>query len=153
MSVQSVFSRAQRGSCVGLLWALNRFNPAVTSVCVDACRKELAEAQRANKPCGKCHFYLLISKTFVEAGKSGSKKRRDGLQQEALMFANAEEEFFYEVRMDCFISLLAVSRISLKIRLIHRIYAKVLLFSVVSGYWLTHCPVHRAHTKAFHYTV
>ncbi|CAH6793256.1 BRCA2 and CDKN1A-interacting protein [Phodopus roborovskii] len=59
-------------------------------------QKELVEAQRANKPCGKCYFYLLISKTFVEAGKSGSKKRRDGLQQESLMFANAEEEFFYE---------------------------------------------------------
>lgn len=61
-------------------------------------RKELADAQRTNKPCGKCYFYLLISKTFVEAGKSGSKKK-----QEALMFANAEEEFFYEVRMTCFI--------------------------------------------------
>lgn len=68
-----------------------------------SCRKELADAQRTNKPCGKCYFYLLISKTFVEAGKSSSKKKQDGLQQEALMFANAEEEFFYEVRMACFI--------------------------------------------------
>ncbi|GAB1292813.1 BRCA2 and CDKN1A-interacting protein [Apodemus speciosus] len=59
-------------------------------------QKELAEAQRTNQPCGKCCFYLLISKTFVEAGKSSSRKRRDGLPQEALMFANAEEEFFYE---------------------------------------------------------
>ncbi|XP_049992726.1 BRCA2 and CDKN1A-interacting protein [Alexandromys fortis] len=59
-------------------------------------QKELADAQRTNKPCGKCYFYLLISKTFVEAKKSGSKKKQDGLQQEALMFANAEEEFFYE---------------------------------------------------------
>ncbi|XP_038198235.1 BRCA2 and CDKN1A-interacting protein-like [Arvicola amphibius] len=59
-------------------------------------QKELADAQRTNKPCGKCYFYLLISKTFVEAGKSGSKKKQGGLQQEALMFANAEEEFFYE---------------------------------------------------------
>ncbi|XP_055464910.1 BRCA2 and CDKN1A-interacting protein [Psammomys obesus] len=59
-------------------------------------QKELAEAQRANKPCGKCFYYLLISKTFVEAGKSSSRKRRDGLPEEALMFINAEEEFFYE---------------------------------------------------------
>ncbi|XP_021515413.1 BRCA2 and CDKN1A-interacting protein [Meriones unguiculatus] len=59
-------------------------------------QKELAEAQRANKPCGKCFYYMLISKTFVEAGKSSSRKRRDGLPEEALMFINAEEEFFYE---------------------------------------------------------
>lgn len=32
----------------------------------------------------------------MEAAKSSSRKRRDGLPQEALMFANAEEEFFYE---------------------------------------------------------
>ncbi|OWK08010.1 BCCIP [Cervus elaphus hippelaphus] len=59
-------------------------------------QKELAEAHKTNKPCGKCHFYLLISKTFVEAGKSGSKKRRSSQNKEELMFANAEEEFFYE---------------------------------------------------------
>ncbi|CAI9174267.1 unnamed protein product [Rangifer tarandus platyrhynchus] len=58
-------------------------------------QKELAEAHRTNKPCGKCHLYLLISKTFVEAGKSGSKKRRSS-QNKELMFANAEEEFFYQ---------------------------------------------------------
>lgn len=61
-------------------------------------RKELAEAQRTNKPCGKCHYYLLISKTFTEATKSKSKRREGRNQQkEELMFANAEEEFFYEV--------------------------------------------------------
>ena len=59
-------------------------------------QKELAEVRRTNKPCGKCHFYLLISKTFVEAGKSNSKKKRSNQKKEALMFANAEEEFFYE---------------------------------------------------------
>uniref|UniRef100_A0A2K6RPV1 BRCA2 and CDKN1A interacting protein n=1 Tax=Rhinopithecus roxellana TaxID=61622 RepID=A0A2K6RPV1_RHIRO len=32
-------------------------------------QKELAEAHRTNKPCGKCYFYLLISKTFVEQQK------------------------------------------------------------------------------------
>ncbi|KAM9724854.1 BRCA2 and CDKN1A-interacting protein-like [Dama dama] len=59
-------------------------------------QKELAEAHKTNKPCGKYHFYLLISKTFVEAGKSGSKKRRSSQNKEELMFANVEEEFFYE---------------------------------------------------------
>lgn len=68
-------------------------------------QKERAEAHRTNKPCGKCHFYLLISKTFVEAGKSNSKKKRSNQKKEALMFANAEEEFFYEVRLSCSISL------------------------------------------------
>ncbi|NXN78019.1 BCCIP protein, partial [Bombycilla garrulus] len=60
-------------------------------------QKELAEAQRTNKPCGKCHYYLLISKTFTEAKKSSSK-RKEGRNQsnEELMFANAEEEFFHE---------------------------------------------------------
>ena len=59
-------------------------------------QKELAEVRRTNKPCGKCHFYLLISKTFVEAGKSNSKKKQSNQKKEELMFANAEEEFFYE---------------------------------------------------------
>lgn len=60
-------------------------------------QKELTEAQRTNKPCGKCHYYLLISKTFTEATKSSSK-RKEGRNQlkEELMFANAEEEFFHE---------------------------------------------------------
>ncbi|XP_046510022.1 BRCA2 and CDKN1A-interacting protein isoform X2 [Equus quagga] len=58
-------------------------------------QKELAEAHKTNKPCGKCCFYLLISKTFVEAGKH-SKKKRSNQEKVELMFANAEEEFFYE---------------------------------------------------------
>nr|KAF6303476.1 BRCA2 and CDKN1A interacting protein [Myotis myotis] len=60
-------------------------------------QKELAEAHKTNKPCGKCHFYLLISKTFAEAGKGNSKKQSSQKNDE-LMFANAEEEFFYEAR-------------------------------------------------------
>ncbi|XP_027451698.1 BRCA2 and CDKN1A-interacting protein [Zalophus californianus] len=59
-------------------------------------QKELAEAHKTNKPCGKCYFYLLISKTFVEAGKNNSKKKGNNQKEEELMFANAEEEFFYE---------------------------------------------------------
>uniref|UniRef100_A0A8C4UVS8 Protein BCCIP homolog n=1 Tax=Falco tinnunculus TaxID=100819 RepID=A0A8C4UVS8_FALTI len=60
-------------------------------------QKELTEAERTNKPCGKCHYYLLVSKTFTEATKSNSKRKEGRNQQkEELMFANAEEEFFYE---------------------------------------------------------
>ncbi|XP_041617016.1 BRCA2 and CDKN1A-interacting protein-like [Vulpes lagopus] len=59
-------------------------------------QKELAEAHKTNKPCGKCHFYLLISKTFVEAGKNSKRKGSNQEEKEELMFANAEEGFFYE---------------------------------------------------------
>ncbi|KAM9324144.1 BRCA2 and CDKN1A-interacting protein [Gastrophryne carolinensis] len=59
-------------------------------------QKELAEAQRTNKPCGKCYYYLIISKTFVEPAKK-SKQGGGGVpSKEDMMFANAEEEFFYE---------------------------------------------------------
>ncbi|XP_044515176.1 BRCA2 and CDKN1A-interacting protein [Gracilinanus agilis] len=57
-------------------------------------QKELTEARQANQPCGKCSYYLMISKTFQEASKN-SRKKGNGPQKE-LMFANAEEEFFYE---------------------------------------------------------
>ncbi|XP_004838801.1 BRCA2 and CDKN1A-interacting protein isoform X2 [Heterocephalus glaber] len=59
-------------------------------------QKELTEAHKTNKPCGKCCFYLLISKTFVEAGKTNSKKKWSNQKKDELLFANAEEEFFYE---------------------------------------------------------
>lgn len=59
-------------------------------------QKELVEAHKTNKPCGKCHFYLLISKTFEEAGKGNSKKKQSSQNKDELTFANAEEEFFYE---------------------------------------------------------
>ncbi|XP_044153105.1 BRCA2 and CDKN1A-interacting protein [Bufo gargarizans] len=57
-------------------------------------QKELAEAQRTNKPCGKCYYYLFISKTFKEAAKKSGGVGTQG--KEEMMFANAEEEFFYE---------------------------------------------------------
>uniref|UniRef100_A0A8D0H809 Protein BCCIP homolog n=1 Tax=Sphenodon punctatus TaxID=8508 RepID=A0A8D0H809_SPHPU len=60
-------------------------------------QKELVETQRTNKPCGRCYYYLLISKTFTEAAKNSSRRRGGSTQQkEELMFSNAEEEFFYE---------------------------------------------------------
>ncbi|XP_048362221.1 BRCA2 and CDKN1A-interacting protein [Sphaerodactylus townsendi] len=58
-------------------------------------QKEMTEAQRTNKPCGKCYFYLLLSKTFTDA-KSNRKKGSSAQKKEELMFSNAEEEFFYE---------------------------------------------------------
>ena len=83
-----------------MLWLVD-FHQAQQAdrLCVVLCRKELAEAHKTNKPCGKCYFYLLISKTFVEAGKNSKKKGSNQEEKEELMFANAEEEFFYEVRL------------------------------------------------------
>lgn len=55
--------------------------------------EEMAEAQRTNKPSGKCHYCLMISKTCKEVPKnipSGAP------QKDEMMFVNAEEEFFYE---------------------------------------------------------
>lgn len=72
-------------------------DPAGKPVCLP-CRKELAEAHKTNKPCGKCCFYLMISKTFVGAGKSSPGRRRRSRGEDELLFANAEEEFFHEVR-------------------------------------------------------
>lgn len=54
------------------------------------------KAHKTNKPCGMCYFYLLISKMFVEAGKKNSKKKWSNQKKDELMFANAEEEFFYK---------------------------------------------------------
>ncbi|XP_025921390.1 BRCA2 and CDKN1A-interacting protein isoform X1 [Apteryx rowi] len=84
---------------VGLLLSERFINvpPQIALPMHQQLQKELTDAQRTNKPCGKCHYYLLISKTFTEATKSNSKRREGRSQQkEELMFANAEEEFFYE---------------------------------------------------------
>ncbi|XP_010356112.1 BRCA2 and CDKN1A-interacting protein isoform X3 [Rhinopithecus roxellana] len=83
---------------VGLLLSERFINipPQIALPMYQQLQKELAEAHRTNKPCGKCYFYLLISKTFVEAGKNNSKKKLSNRKKTALMFANAEEEFFYE---------------------------------------------------------
>lgn len=57
--------------------------------------EEMSEAQRTNKPSGKCHYCLMISKTCQEAKKSIPAR---GPAKEMPMFVNAEEEFFYEVQ-------------------------------------------------------
>ncbi|KAF5909070.1 BRCA2 and CDKN1A-interacting protein, partial [Clarias magur] len=54
---------------------------------------EMSEAQRTNKPSGKCHYWLMISKTCQEAKKSIPAR---GPAKEVSMFVNAEEEFFHE---------------------------------------------------------
>ncbi|XP_038629688.1 protein BCCIP homolog [Scyliorhinus canicula] len=56
---------------------------------------ELMDAHKTNKPCGKSHYYLMISKTCMEMEKK-KKTQQKGKQKEELMFANAEDEFFYE---------------------------------------------------------
>ncbi|XP_078079556.1 protein BCCIP homolog [Mustelus asterias] len=56
---------------------------------------ELKDAHRTNKPCGKSHYYLMISKTYMEVGKK-NKTQQKGKKEEELMFANAEDEFFHE---------------------------------------------------------
>ncbi|XP_068161096.1 protein BCCIP homolog isoform X2 [Antennarius striatus] len=56
--------------------------------------EEMVEAQKTNKPSGKCHYCLMISKTCKEAGKK--ILARGGALEEEYMFVNAEEEFFYE---------------------------------------------------------
>ncbi|XP_006867496.1 PREDICTED: BRCA2 and CDKN1A-interacting protein [Chrysochloris asiatica] len=83
---------------VGLLLSERFINvpPQIALPLHEQLRKELVEAHRTNKPCGKCHFYLLISKTFVETGKTNARDQRSNQKTEELMFANAEEEFFYE---------------------------------------------------------
>ncbi|XP_056285348.1 protein BCCIP homolog [Pseudoliparis swirei] len=55
--------------------------------------EELEDAQRTNKPSGKCHYSLMISKTCKEAK---SVPARGGAPKEEYLFINAEEEFFYE---------------------------------------------------------
>ncbi|XP_076982505.1 BRCA2 and CDKN1A-interacting protein [Tamandua tetradactyla] len=83
---------------VGLLLSERFINvpPQIALPMHQQLQKELAEAHKTNKPCGKCYFYLLISKTFVEAGKNNSKKKWSNEKKDELMFANAEEEFFFE---------------------------------------------------------
>ncbi|TNN73848.1 Protein BCCIP [Liparis tanakae] len=54
--------------------------------------EELEEAQRTNKPSGKCHYSLMISKTCKEVKSIPAR----GAPKEEYLFVNAEEEFFYE---------------------------------------------------------
>nr|8EXF_B Chain B, BCCIPa [Homo sapiens] len=62
---------------VGLLLSERFINvpPQIALPMYQQLQKELAGAHRTNKPCGKCYFYLLISKTFVEAGQHNGGSR------------------------------------------------------------------------------
>ncbi|XP_061763371.1 protein BCCIP homolog [Nerophis ophidion] len=57
-------------------------------------REEITDAERTNKPSGKYHYCLMISKTCKESTKS--IPARGGAPKNEYMFINAEEEFFYE---------------------------------------------------------
>uniref|UniRef100_A0A673MFS6 Protein BCCIP homolog n=1 Tax=Sinocyclocheilus rhinocerous TaxID=307959 RepID=A0A673MFS6_9TELE len=83
------------GHSVGLLLSERFVNvpPQIALPMHKQLQKEMAEAQRTNKPSGKCQFCLMISKTCKPV-----KKSRSGPAQpkEELLFVNDEEEFFYE---------------------------------------------------------
>ncbi|XP_061788041.1 protein BCCIP homolog [Nerophis lumbriciformis] len=57
-------------------------------------QEEITDAERTNKPSGKYHYCLMISKTCKESTKS--IPARGGAPKDEYMFINAEEEFFYE---------------------------------------------------------
>ncbi|KAL0964781.1 hypothetical protein UPYG_G00328850 [Umbra pygmaea] len=57
-------------------------------------QEEIVEVQRTNKPSGRCHYCLMISKTYKDP--SGAVAARGAAPKDQLMFVNAEEEFFYE---------------------------------------------------------
>ncbi|KAK7918791.1 hypothetical protein WMY93_010075 [Mugilogobius chulae] len=59
-------------------------------------QEEIAEAQRTNKPSGRCHYCLMISKTCKEVSKNISRSGPRAAPKDELLFVNAEEEFFYE---------------------------------------------------------
>ncbi|XP_056626978.1 protein BCCIP homolog [Triplophysa dalaica] len=85
----------ESGQSVGLLLSERFINvpPQIALPMHKQLQQELAEAQRTNKPSGKCQFYLMISKTCKPAKKviSGHGQTKD-----ELVFVNDEEEFFYE---------------------------------------------------------
>ncbi|XP_051926859.1 protein BCCIP homolog [Hippocampus zosterae] len=59
-------------------------------------QEEISEAERTNKPSGKYHYCLMISKTCKEAGKAIPAPKDE------YTFINAEEEFFYEHAVSTF---------------------------------------------------
>ncbi|XP_077358674.1 protein BCCIP homolog [Festucalex cinctus] len=61
---------------------------------------EISEAERTNKPSGKYHYYLMISKTCMQASKTVTGRGPD--PKDEYMFINAEEEFFFEHAVSTF---------------------------------------------------
>ncbi|XP_061564619.1 protein BCCIP homolog [Cololabis saira] len=92
--LEKIFSDTSKP--VGLLLSERFINvpPQIALPLHKQLQEEIAEAQRTNKPSGKCHYCLMISKTCKEASKN--IPARGGAPKEEHMFVNAEEEFFYE---------------------------------------------------------
>ncbi|XP_051968971.1 protein BCCIP homolog [Xyrauchen texanus] len=95
--VQEKFEELLLGNAhtVGLLLSERFVNipPQIALPMHKQLQQEMAEAERTNKPSGKCQFCLMISKTCKPAKKSISGH---GQPKDELMFVNDEEEFFYE---------------------------------------------------------
>ncbi|KAJ3608389.1 hypothetical protein NHX12_025436 [Muraenolepis orangiensis] len=85
------------GKSVGLLLSERFINvpPQIALPLHRQLQEEMAEAQRTNKPSGKCHYCLMISKTCKEPTKT-IPARGGAAPTDDLHFVNAEEEFFYE---------------------------------------------------------
>uniref|UniRef100_A0A3Q0QTS6 Protein BCCIP homolog n=1 Tax=Amphilophus citrinellus TaxID=61819 RepID=A0A3Q0QTS6_AMPCI len=92
--LEKVFSDTSKP--VGLLLSERFINvpPQIALPLHKQLQEEIAEAQRTDKPSGRCHYCLMISKTCKEETKS--IPTTGGAPKEEYMFVNAEEEFFYE---------------------------------------------------------
>ncbi|XP_041830124.1 protein BCCIP homolog [Melanotaenia boesemani] len=92
--LEQIFSDTSKP--VGLLLSERFINvpPQIALPLHKQLQEEMDEAQRTNKPSGRCHFCLMISKTCKEATKN--IPARGGVPKEEYIFVNAEEEFFYE---------------------------------------------------------
>ncbi|KAM6897879.1 protein BCCIP homolog [Xenentodon cancila] len=92
--LEKIFSDTSKP--VGLLLSERFINvpPQIALPLHKQLQEEIAEAQRTNKPSGRCHYFLMICKTCKEASKN--IPARGGAVKEEYMFVNAEEEFFYE---------------------------------------------------------
>lgn len=93
--LEKIFSDTSKP--VGLLLSERFINvpPQIALPLHKQLQEEMAEAQRTNKPSGRCHYCLMISKTCKEAAKT-IPVRGEAPKEEEYMFVNAEEEFFHE---------------------------------------------------------
>lgn len=94
--------------------------------CLDS--EEISEAQRTNKPSGKCQYCLMISKTCQEAKKSIPAR---GPATKMPIFVNAEEEFFYEVQTNN-IPFISITFVNMNISVHHYSYGSNGLFFFAS---------------------
>lgn len=92
--------------------------------CLDS--EEISEAQRTNKPSGKCQYCLMISKTCQEAKKSIPAR---GPATKMPIFVNAEEEFFYEVQTN--IQFISITFVNMNISVQYYSYGSNGLFCFV----------------------